>query len=99
MSSPRVTHFFKAAVSDVSLLLAAKEATSAYLATNYGQSFKSSDCNFWTSFKLFEPKLATAKTKCESVVINCIAPMIAAELRQLHKLDFVSVTVDASKRK
>ena len=24
--------------------------------------------------------------------------MIAAELRQLHKLDFVSVTVDASKR-
>jgi len=46
MSSPRVTHFFKAAVSDVSLLLAAKEATSAYLATNYGQSFKSSDCNF-----------------------------------------------------
>jgi len=46
MSSPRVTHFFKAAVSDVSLLLAAKEAASAHHAANYGQFFKSSDCNF-----------------------------------------------------
>jgi len=42
MSSSRVTHFFKA--SDKSLILAAKEATSAYHAVIHGQSFESSDC-------------------------------------------------------
>jgi len=32
--------------------------------------------------KFFEPKFALARRKGESVVVNCIAPMIAAELRQ-----------------
>ena len=42
MSSSRVIHFFKA--SDKSLILAVKEATSAYHAAIHGQSFESSDC-------------------------------------------------------
>jgi len=51
-------------------------------------------------FKKFEPKFAIARTKCESVIVNCVAPMIAAELRQeLDKTTFVSVTIDASKKK
>jgi len=37
MSSFRVTHFFKAAHSDESLLLAAKEATFMYYAAIYGR--------------------------------------------------------------
>ena len=46
---------------------------------------------------MFEPTFAIARTKCESVIVNCIAPIIAAELRQeLDKANFVSVTVDAS---
>jgi len=45
MSSSRVTHFFKAAHFNESLLLAAKEAISAYNAAICGQSFKISDCN------------------------------------------------------
>jgi len=53
MSSSRVKHFFKAAHSDESPLLAAKEATFAYHAPIYGMSFKSSDCNLWASFKKF----------------------------------------------
>ena len=39
--------------SDKFLLLAAKEATFAYHTAIYGQSFKSSDRKFWTSFKNF----------------------------------------------
>jgi len=40
-----------------------------------------------------------ARTKCESVIVNCISPMIAAELRQeLDKADFVSVTCYKGKR-
>jgi len=50
--------------------------------------------------KNFEPKFAIARTKCESVIVNCVGPIIAAELRQeLDKTNFVSVTIDASKRK
>jgi len=49
--------------------------------------------------KFFEPKFGIARTKCESVILNCIAPMIAVELRQeLDKTNFVSVTVDSSKK-
>ena len=44
--------------------------------------------------KIFEPKLAIARTKCESVIVHCISPMIAAELRQeLDKANFVSEQV------
>ena len=36
----------------------------------------------------------------ESVIVKCIAPMIAAERRQkLDKVNFVSLTIDASSRK
>ena len=42
MSSSRVTHLFRA--SDKPLILAAKEAASAYHAAIHGQSFASSDC-------------------------------------------------------
>jgi len=49
--------------------------------------------------KFFEPKFGIARTKCESVILNCIAPMIAVELRQeLDKTNFVSVTVGSSKK-
>jgi len=48
---------------------------------------------------MFEPKFAIARTKCESMIVNRIAPMIAAELRQeLDKADFVSVTCYKRKR-
>jgi len=53
MSLSRVTHYFKAAHSDESLLLAVKEVTSVYHAAIYRQSFKSSDCNLQAIFKTF----------------------------------------------
>ena len=81
MSSSRVTNFFKAASSDESLLLAAKAATFAYHTAIYGQFFKSSDCASELVSKLFESKFALQRTKCEAVLTNCIAPMIAGELR------------------
>jgi len=97
MSSSRMTHFFKAAHSDESLLLAGKEATFVHHAAIYGQSFKSSDYKLQASFKNFKPKFAIARTKCESVIANCIASMVAAELCQyLDKVNFISLTVDVS---
>jgi len=51
--------------------------------------------NFELVSKFFEPKFPIARTKCESKIVNCIAPNIAAELRQeFDKAHFVSVTTD-----
>jgi len=48
--------------------------------------------------KLFEPKFSIARIKL--VIVDCIAPMIAAELRQeLDRVNFVSLTIDSSNRK
>jgi len=50
--------------------------------------------------KIFEPKFAIARTKCESVIVKCIAPIIAAELRQeLDKANFVSAAIDGPNSK
>jgi len=84
----------------LSLKLAAKEATIAYHTAIHGQSFKSSDCTSKPVSKFFEPKFSLARTKCEAVIANAIAPMVAADLRQeLGKANFVTVTIDASNRK
>ena len=99
-SSSRVTNFFKLANSDQSLKLAAKEATLAYHTTIHGQTLKSSDCASKLISKFFESKLALSRTKREAVIVNCIAPMVTADLRQeLGRANFVTVTIDASNMK
>ena len=100
MSSSRVINFFKAAFSDESLLLSAKEVTFAYHTAIHGQSFKSSDCTSKLVSKLFEPKFALQRTNYEAVLADCIALMIAAELcQELNKANFISASIDASNRK
>ena len=50
--------------------------------------------------KIFEPKFAIARTKCESVIVKCIVPITTVELRQeLDKTNFVSVTIDGPNSK
>nr|CAB3264501.1 Numb protein [Phallusia mammillata] len=100
VSSTQLTTLFKKVNSNESLISAAKEATFAFHTAIHGQSFKSCDCTSKLIAKLFDPKFSLAKTKCESVVVNCIVPMLVAELRlELKKANFVTVTIDASNRK
>ncbi|XP_078495454.1 uncharacterized protein LOC144750537 [Ciona intestinalis] len=99
-SSSCVTSFFKTTGTNAALAIAAKEATFAYHTATHGQSFKSSDCTSKLVSKLFEPKFSLGKTKCESIVVNVIAPMSTDELRkELDLVNFVTVTIDASNRK
>ena len=50
--------------------------------------------------KILESTFVFARTKYESGIVNCISPMIAAELcQELDKENFASVTTDASNRK
>jgi len=49
---------------------------------------------------MFEPKFVIAKTKCESIIVNCIATMIAAELcQELDKANFISITIEQDKER
>ena len=92
-----MTSFFKNIGSDATLALADKEATFAYHTVAHGQSFRSSDCASKLVSKLFKPKFSFGKTKCEAIVVNVIAPMWTDELHQeLDRIDFVTVTIDAS---
>ena len=95
-SSSRMTSFFKNIGSDATLALAAK-ATFAYHTAAHGQSFRSSACTSKLVSKLLEPKFSFGKTKYEAIVVNVIAPMCTDELQpELDRIDFVTVTIDAS---
>ena len=101
-SLSHVINFFKPANSDSdgSLKLAAKEATFAYHTAIHGQSFKISNCTSKLISKSFEIKFALARTKCKAVIVNCIPLMVAGDLRkELGKANFITMTIDASKRK
>ena len=98
-SSSRVISLFKNIGFDAALALAAKEATFAYHTATHGKSFRSSDCTSKLVSKLLEPKFSLGKTKCEAIV-NVITPLCTDELHQeLDRINFVSVTTDASNMK
>ena len=49
---------------------------------------------------MFEPKFSSAKTECEAIIVNVIAPMCINELHQeLDRINFVTVSIDASNMK
>ncbi|GBM60523.1 hypothetical protein AVEN_260008-1 [Araneus ventricosus] len=100
-SSSKLTSFFKTASSnDKNLDLAAKEATFAYQTANHSLSFNSNSFSSKLISKFFEPRFSLGKTKCEAIVLNAIAPLAQAELKEdLTKLNYVSVSMDASNRK
>ena len=92
-----MTSIFKNIGSDAALALAAKESTFAYHAATHGQS---SDCTSKLVSKLFEPKFSLGNTKCEAIVVNVIALMCTDQLyQQSDGINFVAVTIDASKMK
>jgi len=46
---------------------------------------KSSDCNLSARLKIFEPKFAIVRTEWESIIVNCIDPMIALNYAKNQK--------------
>jgi hypothetical protein len=90
-------HFFKSDDPvDKDLLIAAKEATFAA----HDFCFKTADCSTKLIYNFFEPKFGLARTKCEAIILNVVAPMAIDELHEdLSKSNFVTITIDASNRK
>lgn len=99
--SSAISSFFKSADPvDKDLLIAAKEATFAFHTAAHYLSFKTADCSSKLISKFFEPKFGLARTKCEAIIINMIAPMAVKELNDdLSTSNFVTLTIDASNRK
>lgn len=73
------------------LKLAAEEGTFTYLTVVHNHSFRSMDCTSSLVRKLFErPKYNCARTKCEAIVVNVLAPytlsVITEELKNARYL-------------
>jgi hypothetical protein len=48
----------------------------------------------------FEPKFTLGKTKCETIILNILAPLALYKLRNdLNKCNFITVSMDASNKK
>lgn len=90
-----VTNFFPSTADHKK---SANEGVWAYHTIKANQSFASSDCAsklFRTCFEL--PKFHCARTKCEAIVVDVLAPHARDVLKnELSERRFVSVSTDAS---
>uniref|UniRef100_A0AAZ3RET9 Uncharacterized protein n=1 Tax=Oncorhynchus tshawytscha TaxID=74940 RepID=A0AAZ3RET9_ONCTS len=95
---PSVTTFFKKVEpSQEEYDLAVQEGVFAYHTMRHSHSYRSMDCTAQLTLKLYEPKFTRARTKCEAIVSNVLAPWATTLVTQdLDQVEFVSLSVDAS---
>ena len=80
--------------------LAKAEGLWAFHTVSHNQSFISMDCTSKLIQKNFEPKFSCARTKCEAIVKNVIAPFSREIVKnELSNVNFVSLYSDASNHK
>lgn len=95
---PSVTTFFKKVdPSQEEYDLAVQEAVFAYHTLRHNHSFRSMDCTAQLTRKLYESKFTCARTKCDAIVSNVLAPWATTLVTQdLDQVEFVSLSIDAS---
>lgn len=98
-SSHSLTEYFKSAtLAKSDLEIAACEGVWAYHVIQSNLSFRSTDCSSKIIRSCFSMvKFHCARTKCESIVTNVIAPYVCQELQNdLPDINFVTLITDAS---
>ncbi|XP_025410915.1 uncharacterized protein LOC112683919 [Sipha flava] len=100
-SSNKVTNFFTNVQStNESKRIAAEEGLFAYHTIIHNHSFRSMDCTTSIIKKIYEKKFSCARTKCESIIVNVIAPFaIQQMLDELKSVKFLTIMVDTSNHK
>lgn len=95
ISSKSITEFFPSTFDEG---MPACEAAWAYHLVQENQSFRSSDCAsqlIRTCFKM--PKFTCARTKCEAIVVNSLAPYAKSIVEaELDKCNLICISTDAS---
>lgn len=97
-SNSRTVNNYYASAKDFSV--AACEGVWAYHVVRSNHSFRSSDCASKIFRTCFEMRMFhCARTKCESIVTNVLAPYAADEIKkELASVNYVTISTDASNR-
>jgi hypothetical protein len=96
-ASANIRDFFKAKDGNNSdLQCAAIEATFSYHTARHELSFNTSDCTSNLVKKLYDPKLSSARTKTEAIIVHVTSPFIFDNvLRPLENINYVTVSMDS----
>jgi hypothetical protein len=77
----KVTSYFtKETVTDECKHIAAEEGLSAYHTIKCNHSFRSMDCTSSVIRRLHKEKFSCGRTKCESIVVNVLAPFAMQQI-------------------
>ncbi|CDQ72078.1 unnamed protein product [Oncorhynchus mykiss] len=95
---PSVTTFFKKVEpSQEEYDLAVQEGVFAYHTMRHNHIYRSMDCTAQLTRELYEPKFTCARTKCDAIVSNMLAPWATTLVTQdLDQVEFVSLSINAS---
>jgi hypothetical protein len=79
--SKKVTSYFtKEIITDECKHIATEEGLFAFHTTKYSHSFRSMDCTSSVIRRLHEEKFSCSRTKCESIVVNVLAPFAMEQI-------------------
>jgi hypothetical protein len=90
----------KSGLSDESKHIAAEEGMFAFHTIMHNHSFRSMDCTSSLIKKIHDKKFSCARTKCELIISNVIAPFAMEQvLEELKNTKFATLMVDTSNHK
>ncbi|VVC35789.1 Hypothetical protein CINCED_3A001819 [Cinara cedri] len=99
--SYKVTSYFikqgPAGLTSEGLKIAAEEGMFAFHTIVHNHSFRSMDCTTALIKMLHEKKFSCARTKCESIILNVLAPFAMDQIiDELKAVNFATVMIDTS---
>ncbi|KAL4131790.1 hypothetical protein QTP88_009047 [Uroleucon formosanum] len=102
--SDKVTSYFikqgSAGLTSEGLKIAAEEGMFAFHTIVHNHSFRSMDCTTTLIKKLHERKFSCARTKCESIILNVLAPFAINQIiDELKAVNFATIMIDTSNHK
>jgi 2-oxoglutarate dehydrogenase complex dehydrogenase (E1) component-like enzyme len=98
-STKKLTSYFtKETITDECKHIAAEGGLFAFHTIKH--SFRSMDCTSSVIRRLHEEKFSSGRTKCESIVVNTLAPFAMQQiLEELESVKYLTVMVDTSNHK
>ncbi|KAL4098108.1 hypothetical protein QTP88_022777 [Uroleucon formosanum] len=102
--SDKVTSYFikqgSAGLTSEGLKIAAEEGMFAFHTIVHNHSFRSMVCTTTLIKKLHEKKFSCARTKCESIILNVLAPFAMNQIiDELKAVNFATIIIDTSNHK
>jgi hypothetical protein len=95
-----MSYFTKEIITDECKHIAAEEGLFVFYTIKHNHSFTSMDCTSSVIRRLHKEKLSRGRTRCESIVVNVLAPFAMQQiLEELESVKYLTVMVDTSDHK